>query len=272
MWVCLLLPAVAAEAQDGDRLAHRYVSRTTSYGAGWANVYDTYLSPQEYRGPEFRVMRETMRLVRWADGRVSVQNLFQAHLSYTENRAQTSGNLTAMACWNYGMHRQWRVGEHWKLLAGGATELNGGLIYNLRNSNNPVSAKAYVGLVASGMAIVHFRVRHHPMTARYQVGIPLAGLQFSPDHQQSYYEIFTQGNAGQVVRFASVHNRPSLRQMVSLDVPVGLAQMRFSYVCDWQQSRVNGLRTHIYSHVFMLGFVKSLYRLRDKRLQPLPAY
>ena len=37
-----------------------------------------------------------------------------------------------------------------------------------------------------------------------------------------------------------------------------------AYVWDAQQSRVNGLRTHAYSHVFMIGFVKHLYRMRHR--------
>ena len=50
----------------------RYVTRATLYGVGAANMYDTYLSPQEYRGIEFRLSRESMRMTRWADGNLSV--------------------------------------------------------------------------------------------------------------------------------------------------------------------------------------------------------
>lgn len=34
--------------------ATRYVTRATMYGVGYTNVFDTYLSPQEYKGIEFR--------------------------------------------------------------------------------------------------------------------------------------------------------------------------------------------------------------------------
>lgn len=70
---------------------------------------------------------------------------------------------------------------------------------------------------------------------------------------------------GGVVKFTSLHNQPSLRQMLTADFPVGRAKMRFAYIWDAQQSHVNDIKTHTYSHVFMVGFVKELYLLKNKR-------
>ena len=242
------------------------------YGAGYTNVYDTYLSPQEYKGIEFRLSRESIRMTKLFDGNVSTQSFFQANLSYTKNRAETSNAFAGLVNWNYGLHYQFRINEHLKFLAGGMGELNGGFIYNLRNSNNPASAKAYINLAASGMIIYNFKIKRYPMTLRYQLNLPLLGVMFSPDHQQTYYEIFTLGNTDNIIRFTSLHNQPSARQMLSVDFPVRYSKMRFSYLCDIQQSHLNGLRTHTYSHIFMVGFVKTLYRIRSKDPQPMPAY
>ena len=41
--------------------------------------------------------------------------------------------------------------------------------------------------------------------------------------------------------------------------------MRFDYLWDAQQSHVNDIKRHTYSHVFMVGFVKELYLLKNKR-------
>lgn len=260
-------------SQTADSLQQRrYVVRATSYGIGRTNVFDTYLSPQEYTGMEFRLSRESMRMTKLLGGGLSVQSLFQAHLAYTDNRAGTGNSFSGLASWSYTLHYHFPINEHLKLLAGAAGELNGGCIYNLRNSNNPVSAKAYIDIAASGMAIWHFSIKHYPMTLRYQVNLPVMGLMFSPNHQQSYYEIFSLGNTDGIVRFTSLHNHPSVRQMLSMDIPIRYTKMRFSYVCDLQQARLNGLRSHTYSHVFMAGFVKTLYRIRDKRPQPTPVY
>ena len=45
---------------------------------------------------------------------------------------------------------------------------------------------------------------------------------------------------------------------------------RFRYLADLQQSNVNGIKTHTYSHVFMVGFVKDLYRVSNKKGANLP--
>ena len=250
----------------------RYVTRATMYGVGHTNVFDTYLSPFEYTGIEFRVSRESIRMTNLFDGNVSVQSFFQANLSYTENKAETSNSFAGLVNWNYGLHYQFRLNERFKILTGGLGELNGGFIYNLRNSNNPASAKAYINLSASAMMIYHFKIKRYPMILRYQANVPFMGVMFSPDYQQSYYEIFTLGHTDNIIKFTSLHNQPSVRQMLSLDFPIRYSKFRVSYLCDIQQSKVNNLKTHTYSHVFMVGFVKTLYRIRNKEPQPMPAY
>lgn len=265
------LPSFGQETEELDDV-HRYVTRATSYGVGFTNVFDTYLSPQEYKGIDFRLSRETIRMTKLFDGNVSVQNFFQADLGYTHNRADNNNMFSGLVNWNYGLHYQFRLTENFKLLAGGLLDLNGGFVYNLRNSNNPASARAYINLDASGMAIWHLKVKHYPLTLRYQVNLPVMGMLFSPHYGQSYYEIFSLGHASGVVRFTSLHNQPSLRQLLTVDLPIGKTNMRFSYLADLQQYKVNHLKTHTYSHVFMVGVVKELYRLPNKKTNlALPA-
>lgn len=266
------LPSLGQGHAQGDSLqAHRYTTRATLYGVGWTNVLDTYLSPQEYKGIEFRLSRETMRMTRLGDGNVSAQNLFQANIAYTHNRADNNNTFAGMVNWSYGLHYQFRITDNFKLLAGGLGDVNGGFVNNLRNTNNPASARAYVNLDASGMAIWHTRIKRCPLVFRYQVNVPVMGVMFSPHYGQSYYEIFTLGHTSGVIQFTSLHNQPSVRQTVSLDFPIRYTKLRLSYVCDLQQSNVNGIKTHNYSQVFMVGFVKDLFRVCNKNGAPLPA-
>ncbi|MCD8309900.1 MAG: DUF3316 domain-containing protein [Prevotellaceae bacterium] len=243
----------------------RYVSRATLYGVGTSNVYDTYLSPQEYNGVDFRLSHESMRMTRFMDGHLSLQSFFQADVSYTHNHVENNNTFYMLANWNYGMHYHFNVAPGFKLLAGGLVDLNGGVLYNLRNGNNPASARGYASIDASGMALWNVRVGHYPLTLRYQVNLPLLGMMFSPHYGQSYYEIFTLGNKSGIVNFTSPHNAFSLRQMVTVDFPVRYAKMRVAYLWDMQQSKLNGIRTHAYAHVFMVGMVKEIYLLKGKR-------
>lgn len=272
----LLLGAPALKAQETENNVaqqlradsasrNRIITRATMYGVGFTNVFDTYLSPQEYKGIDFRISRESMRMTRLMGGNVSLQTFFQADLGYTHNKVDNNNTFSGLANWNYGLHYNFPITSNFKLLAGGVGDFNGGFVYNLRNGNNPAQARAYINLAASGMAIWELRIKNRPITLRYQVNLPLAGIMFMPNYGQSYYEIFTLGHWDGVVNFTSLHNQPSLRQMLAADFPVGRARMRLAYIWDAQQSKVNEIKTHTYSHVFMVGFVKELYLFPNKR-------
>lgn len=267
----LLLAAGGLKAQDTLPTSlptlepNRIIIRATLYGVGFTNVFDTYLSPQEYKGIDFRISRESMRMTKWMDGNVSQQTFFQADLGYTHNRVGNNNTFSGLANWNYGLHYNFPITPNFKLLAGGVADLNGGFVYNLRNGNNPAQARAYVSLAASGMAIWNLRIKNRPVTLRYQLNLPLMGVMFSPNYGQSYYEIFTLGHWDGVIKFTSLHNQPSLRQMLTADFPVGRARMRFAYIWDAQQAKVNEIKMHTYSHVFMVGFVKELYLFPNRK-------
>lgn len=258
-------------AQEDSLRATRYVMRSTLFGVGHSNIFETYLSPLEYTGTEVRFLHESMRMTRLLGGKVSGQSLIQVNASYNKNISQTAEMYAGLVNWSYALHYQFRMNnDKLKILVGPMLDLNGGVVYNRRNSNNPAQAKAYGGLGASGMLIYKFRIARYPLTVRYQANLPLLGVMFSPEYGESYYEIFSLGNGGRNVVFTSLHNNPSLRQMVTLDFPIRNVTMRVGYVCDIQQSKVNNLKSHAYSHDFMIGFVRNLYLLRGKNRISMP--
>ncbi len=271
VFILIVLTCLPTRIQAQDSLqATRHVMRSVMIGAGHNNTFETYLSPLEYEGPEVRFAYETMRMTRLMDGNVSAQNLFQLHASYTENISQTNHTYGGLVNWSYALHYQFRPAKGLKILFGPMLDLNAGVVYNRRNSNNPAQAKAYGGLGASGMLIWKFRIRNYPMTVRYQANLPLLGAMFSSEFGESYYEIFSLGNGGRNVVFTSLHNNPSLRQLLTLDFPVGNTVMRVGYVCDLQQAKVNNLKSHTYSHDFMIGVVRNLYLFHGKKHMTTP--
>lgn len=266
----LLVSCVGISAQD--TLSHeKYLVRSAMVGIGKTNVYDTYLSPLEYKGPELRFMHESMRMTRLMGGRVSAQRIVQVNSSSTDNISKSSTSYSGMFNWTYALHYQYNVNGNLKILFGPMIDLNGGFIYNTRNSNNPAQAKVYGNIDASAMAIYKFRIARYPMVVRYQANLPFMGVMFSPEYGQSYYEIFSLGHGGRNVLFTSFHNAPSLRQMLTLDFPVGKTIMRAGYLCDIQQAKVNNLKSHFYSHNFMIGFVRNFHMIRGKNRISLPS-
>jgi hypothetical protein len=235
------------------------ITRSTLYGIGVTNVLDTYLSPMEYTGAELRILRENRRGTKYMQGKVSRQSLFQANVSMTENKAGTGSEISVLANWNLAYHYRFQMNENLQLLAGPNLDLNGGMVYNLRNSNNPVNAKAYANLGASGMAIYQFRIKEYPFVLRYQLNVPLMGIMFSPEYGQPYYEMSISKDFGKNICFTSLHNQPSLRQFLTLDFPIRKSTLRIGYICDIQQAKVNHLKSHMWSHAFMIGFVKHFH-------------
>ena len=144
-------------------------------------------------------------------------------------------------------------------------QLASGALYIPTNGNNLVSAKASTSLAASGMAIYKIPLHTKIVTARYQIDIPLVGVAFSPAFGQSYYEIFGLGNYSNILHVTHPFNAPSWRHIVSADIPLGKKErttLRASYIADIYQTDINELRTHIYSHTFSIGFVKTLYNIK----------
>ncbi|MCD8236713.1 MAG: DUF3316 domain-containing protein [Prevotellaceae bacterium] len=238
-------------------------THSTMFGVGAANVLDTYLSPYNYTGPEVRVIRETERMTRLYGGRVSNQTLIDVNASYLENRSGTAHE------WAGGI--RYSMGWHYHFLPMGRLTLRSGVlvsgylggVYNTRNGNNPAQAKADVAVDLSASALYRLPVAHSEIVLRYQLNIPFLGAAFSPNYGQSYYEIFSQGNYDRNVVFAYPGNMPSMRHLLTADVPIrhGKTILRVGYSGQFNQTSFNHLRYHSYSHNFMFGFVKRFKRL-----------
>ena len=79
-----LAPSFSPLAPD----INKEVLHSTLFGAGWANVLDTYLSPYNYKGTDIRIQRETMRMTNLWQGRVSNQSLIDVNASINKNHTR----------------------------------------------------------------------------------------------------------------------------------------------------------------------------------------
>lgn len=248
------------------------VVRCSSHGIALLNNLDTYLSGYNHKGYGYHYNMENFREARFGSYRWKYQTLFNATAGYTELHTNSQYSLMANRFWS-GYH-PFDVTDRLQLLAGAQIQLSGGALYIPTNGNNLVSAKLRMALAASGMAIYHIPIKGRDYVARYQLDIPLAGVMFSPEFGQSYYEIFGLGHYEDTWRFAHPFNSPSWRHTLSFDIPIGSDKrnvtLRLSYIADLYQSEVNDLRTHLYTHAFTFGFVKTLYKV--KQGDPIKAY
>ena len=227
--------------------------KTWLIGLGSAEVLDTYLSQEKHRGFTLQFVSQTEKPAR---GKHMSQVLDQQiSLLNAHNRADNGNQIGADYRFQYALRHNWLLaGGRLRLNAGGGVDANIGFLYNTRNGNNPVQAKLALNLAPSASAEYTFYRRHHsPLYLRYEATFPLAGLMFSPNYGQSYYEIFNRGNYDHNVVPTTVLATPSLRHALTLDFKLWGRWVRAGYMGDYRQSSVNNLKYHSYSHMLVVG-------------------
>lgn len=224
-------------------------NNTLSVSIGSANMYDTYLSPLEYKGFSIHLMYEQMRRTTWFDYKFYKQQIFELDLSKGDNPAKNVSEYWALLSYRIGGHYMVYNTDNFRLGLGGLWDINGGVLYNERNGNNPASARAYSNLNLSVTASYKFKWG----AVRWQIDSPFMGILFSPKYGQSYYEV-SLGNSVGLVNFASYHNQRALRNYISMDIPINKYTIRVGYMGSWYQTKVNEIQTHQYTNSFVIGF------------------
>lgn len=228
---------------------------TTQVGVGSTNILDTYLSQEKFSGLGLSFLttaelRKDGRL--WATLKEHELNFVSAD-DRSGIREELQGDYTFLL----GRLRQWHLGA-WCLQAGGMVAANIGVIYNTANSNNPAQGRFSLQFMPTGAASYTFPLLHRRCRLRYELQLPLAGVMFSPNYGQSYYEIFSLGNYDHNVVPVTFIATPNLRQQLSFDCPVSrYLTMRIGYLGHYQQARVNNLKSHVYHHRVMIGVVRN---------------
>ena len=224
-------------------------------GWGYVDVLDTYLSPERYEGWQVNYLSHTTH--EREDRCISTLSVHQGSFAHADNRAGNANEMQAMYHFAYALHYNWHLlNRRLNVKAGGMLNTHLGMLYNTRNSNNPMQAKVGLNVAPSVMASYRFSIKNKPLTVRYEADAPLLGMMFSPNYGQSYYEIFSEGNYDHNVVVTHPVNALSLRQMLTLDFSLCKTTFRIGYLGDYQQAHVNHLRYHTYSHVLVLGLVK----------------
>lgn len=229
-----------------------YAQTEMQVSVGQTNILDTYLSPEEYTGTEFRFVATTQK------NHEKLSHLFQTevYLSQTENRSADGTELAGMLRFRYGLLKPLHLDvQNLTLRLGGQAAANVGFLYNLRNSNNPAQGRAGLHIGPMVMADYSFRLLKHSFSLHYQASAPAFGLMFSPNYGQSYYEIFTRGDYDSNIVPTTFVATPSLRHALTLDIPVcGSKAITIGYLGDYDQYKVNNLKYHNYTHAFVLGY------------------
>lgn len=265
--ICLTIcNNLSAQENDSISLPHP-VNKATLIGIGSSNLYDTYLSPLEYKGTSIRVFNERMSRLGWASDKFIKQQIIDLELAMAQNPAKTASEYWLMLNYRLGGHYELINSGNFRLRAGALWEASLGVLFNERNGNNPASARAYTNINLS--AIAFYSVGK--FTFRWQLDTPVAGMLFSPRYGQSYYEI-SLGNSVDVVNFSSLHNQRALRNYVTVDYPIGKITLRAGYLGSHYQTKVHDINTHTYSNSFVIGFVTESVNISGAKSRKVPKW
>ena len=245
---CLLTVGTAAFGQT---------EVTTSYQIGLGNtgILDTYLSQEKFSGLGLTLLSTNER--RQTDSQWSTMLQHQLNATSAEDRAKTVNELQGDYTLLVGRYRAWQF-SRLTLQAGAAAAFNLGFIYNTSNSNNPAQGRVALNIMPSAIANYRLPIGGRPWYLRYELELPFVGIMFSPNFGQSYYEIFSRGDYDHNIVPTTFVATPSLRHMLSVDYGLNRSlTLRLSYLGDYQQAKVNNLKSHIYHHRVMIGVVRN---------------
>lgn len=250
---CLVLAQLTAQTA-GDSL--KVVTRSTMLGIGRTNVLDTYLSQEHFKGLGFSFLVSIERQKGHSHWATLMEH--EGNLSVVKDRANSKKELEGAYNFYWGRLYGWQLlGDRLRLQAGGLLNASVGVIYNTSNGNNPTQARLHLNLMPTAVATYHFRLSAIPLAARYELSLPLCGIMFSPNYGQSYYEIFARGNYDHNIVPTTFVSAPEWRHMLTLDAQLSRKlTLRVGYLGNMQQSKVNGLRQHVYTHRLLVGITK----------------
>ena len=92
------------EISTAQSLVSGDLKQTYLLGAGLNHVYDSYLSPLDYKGSAFSFTRIGERTLERAQGRWSQMTFFDFYASHLTNSSQTSTTWDGELQLNYGQH------------------------------------------------------------------------------------------------------------------------------------------------------------------------
>ncbi len=254
----MLAIEASAQAVPGDEVDSAPVERPVASffmaQVGGATALDTYLGPVSYSGIDARLEYERMQAMRFDPQRWVMQ--MHAGIEYG-NLQNVPGNHTEhmlMVDYRWGMMRRWCdvLVPKLQMAVGGSTQLRGGVLYKPSNSNNVVAAKIQWAVSATAMASYRLQVAKLPVVISYQATLPVAGVFFSPEYGETYYEIYL-GNRTGLVHFGWWGTRFDMTNALMADMHLGRTVLRVGYRNSIERSWVNNIDSQIVTHMAVIG-------------------
>lgn len=267
--IVLVLLSLSASARDenDDTETLRPVFAAYSIEAGSAHIADTYLTPLKYTGWHTAFDYQRYQAMKFNPTDWTMRLHLNLSLDKTDNPARNASMWSLLLEADWGMMRKFRPLRNLTLAVGASTGIEAGCLYNSRNGNNPASAKGAWTVGLTGFASWRTTLWRIPLTLTYQPTLPVAGLFFSPDYGELYYEIYLGDHSG-LTHFAWWGSYFNLDNQLSADFSLGATNIRIGYHGRIFSSKANHIVTHIFTHAFTLGLSGEWFSLNPRKGLP----
>lgn len=232
----------------------RPVTQIYMLEVGGTSDLDTYLSPLRYNGYGTALAGQWSKALPWMNNRWIMRFGSRIGFSSALNPAATARMLGLDLALTWGPAFTWKLPMRLHLTAGADIGLSAGVLYLPRNSNNPASAKADVGIALTASASWPFQIGKLNILLSDEIGLPSLSAFFSPEYGEPYYEIYL-GNHSGLVHCGWWGNHFGIDNLLAFDLDIGPSALRIGYRYSLRSSWINHLDTQIQTHSFVIGWI-----------------
>jgi len=261
----LIIVCFSINAQSSNQSEKALTTSTNTFGFSTINMLDSYLSPLKYSGSGFRYENDNRKFVSPENISLSKENHFKMNFGLTENPAQTSEMWYLGMNFSWGMHHHFYINENLLLLAVCLWDLDFMGKTNSRNQNNPFNIDLGTNLNLSGEAVYRIRTPKRMLRLGFSMQAPFIGVMFVPEQGASYYEIFELQNFSNTLHFTSLHNKLSLTENLSLDIPFNHTTLRFGFRNENLKFEANQMIFKRNDLSFHVGYIYDFYKFEGTK-------
>lgn len=255
--------SLTCEAQSDTAMTVRPATSMFQFSLGRSSQVDTYISPVNYSGMNIGIGYEHLQATAFSPHRWIRQLEIGTMFHNLKNPVRNRNNYTLSLYAKWALMRRWDgvFTPRLSLMVGPETGVFAQMAYKPSNSNNVVAAKFHFDVGIQGMATFRTSLLGRQITLRAQTSVPVAGLYYSPEFDESYYEMYV-GNRSGLVHFASWANVFAIRNAFTADIRLGGTILRLGYVHSHRNSLVEKITFRQTSHSFVLGIGGEFLSLR----------
>ncbi|MBR5332849.1 MAG: hypothetical protein IKV32_06115 [Muribaculaceae bacterium] len=220
-------------------------------GAAWK---DKALSYFTFDGTSYSVSVEMMRAAKGDSKWVQQHQLRYMYNSGDMAISGNGGSKNHFGNYTFGMMTYSTFCPNLRLYYGADLDVFGGIVTNAHGGNNPISFKSDISVGFTGMAVYDFNLGNLPVTARYQMALPVLSVFIQPDQGHLSNGLLDGWKAG------SWDSRFNMRNRLHFDLHFDTWALRLGYNNDILTYYATPNTFQYISHNFVVGFAGDLMR------------